>query len=177
LSERIFTEKLAANQRKWTQISATGSGTVDDGEPIVTDLRSFAATKNSRWKNQADVTGTSALLHLDIHRETFNRDRGKPCQCSDQPDGTSVKTLPTLMGMVNQDREFGVFILLRLRQLLFVYWASSYNINSFDQLMMANLLASSFNGLLAEKVKLHFTGRPLNKGGGWKKVLVTLVPT
>ena len=43
--------------------------------------------------------------------------------------------------------------------------------------MMANLLASSFNGLLAEKVKLHFTGRPLNKGGGWKKVLVTLVPT
>ena len=81
------------------------------------------------------------------------------------------------MGMVNQDREFGVFILLRLRQLLFVYWASSYNINSFDQLMMANLLASSFNGLLAEKVKLHFTGRPLNKGGGWKKVLVTLVPT
>jgi|GEM_PF-1270632 len=42
------------------------------------------------------------------------------------------------MGMVNQDREFGVFILLRLRQLPFVYWASSYNINSFDQLMMAN---------------------------------------
>jgi len=29
--------------------------------------------------------------------------------------------------------------------------------------MMANLLASSFNGLLAEKVKLHFTGRPLTR--------------
>ncbi len=43
--------------------------------------------------------------------------------------------------------------------------------------LVANLLASPFNGLLAEKVELHLTGRPLNEGGGWKKVLVTLVPT
>ena len=43
--------------------------------------------------------------------------------------------------------------------------------------LVANLLASPFNGLLAEKVELHLTGRPLNGGGGWKKVLVTLVPT
>jgi len=85
--------KVSCKSCKWTQIGATGSGTVDDGEPtIATDLRSFAATKNSQWKNQADGTGISALLYLGIHRATFNRDRGKPRQCPDQPDGTFVKT-------------------------------------------------------------------------------------
>ena len=43
--------------------------------------------------------------------------------------------------------------------------------------LVANLLASPFNGLLAEKVELHLTGRPLNEGGGWTKALVELVPT
>jgi len=43
--------------------------------------------------------------------------------------------------------------------------------------LVANLLAAPFNGLLAEKVELHLTGRPLHAGGGWKKVLITLVPT
>ena len=43
--------------------------------------------------------------------------------------------------------------------------------------LVANLLASPFNGLLAEKVELHLTGRSLNEGGGWTKALVELVPT
>lgn len=43
--------------------------------------------------------------------------------------------------------------------------------------LVANLLAAPFNGLLAEKVELHLTGRPLNEGGGLKKVLIELVPT
>jgi CysZ protein len=43
--------------------------------------------------------------------------------------------------------------------------------------LVANLLAAPFNGLLAEKVELHLTGRPLNEGGGLKKALIELVPT
>ena len=43
--------------------------------------------------------------------------------------------------------------------------------------LVANLLASPFNSLLAEKVELHLTGRPLDEGGGWKKALVELLPT
>jgi len=70
LSERTFTEELAENQRKWTQINAMRSGIVEDGEPIPTDLRSlvFIPTcgrqvrqKNSPGKNRTDVIGTSAL--------------------------------------------------------------------------------------------------------------------
>lgn len=43
--------------------------------------------------------------------------------------------------------------------------------------LVANLIASPFNGLLAEKVELHLTGRPLNEGGGWKKAMTELIPT
>jgi len=43
--------------------------------------------------------------------------------------------------------------------------------------LVANLLASPFNSLLAEKVELYLTGRPLHEDGGWKKALITLVPT
>jgi len=43
--------------------------------------------------------------------------------------------------------------------------------------LVANLLASPFNSLLAEKVELQLTGRPLSEGGGWKKALLELVPT
>jgi len=43
--------------------------------------------------------------------------------------------------------------------------------------LVANFVAAPFNGLLAEKVELHLTGRPLDEGGGWKKLFVELVPT
>jgi CysZ protein len=43
--------------------------------------------------------------------------------------------------------------------------------------MIANLIASPFNGLLAEKVELLLTGRPLDQGGGTVQVLKDLVPT
>lgn len=43
--------------------------------------------------------------------------------------------------------------------------------------LVANLIASPFNSLLAEKVELHLTGRPLSEGGGWKKAMMELVPT
>jgi CysZ protein len=43
--------------------------------------------------------------------------------------------------------------------------------------LVANLIAAPFNGLLAEKVELHLTGRPLDAGGGWKKTMIALVPT
>jgi CysZ protein len=43
--------------------------------------------------------------------------------------------------------------------------------------LVANLIAAPFNGLLAEKVELHLTGRPLESGGGAKQMLIELVPT
>jgi CysZ protein len=43
--------------------------------------------------------------------------------------------------------------------------------------LVANILAAPFNGLLAEKVELHLTGRPLSEGGGLKKAMIELVPT
>lgn len=43
--------------------------------------------------------------------------------------------------------------------------------------LVANLLASPFNSLLAEKVELHLTGRPLSEGGGWRKAMIELIPT
>jgi CysZ protein len=43
--------------------------------------------------------------------------------------------------------------------------------------LLANLIAAPFNGLLAEKVELHLTGRPLSEGGGMRQALVELVPT
>lgn len=43
--------------------------------------------------------------------------------------------------------------------------------------LVANVLAAPFNGLLAEKVELHLTGRPLTEGGGLRKAMIELVPT
>ena len=43
--------------------------------------------------------------------------------------------------------------------------------------LVANFIAGPFNGLLAEKVELYLTGRPLNEGGGWKKAMMELAPT
>lgn len=43
--------------------------------------------------------------------------------------------------------------------------------------LVANLIAAPFNGLLAEKVELHLTGRPLSEGGGLAKAMRELVPT
>jgi CysZ protein len=43
--------------------------------------------------------------------------------------------------------------------------------------VVANLIASPFNALLAEKVELHLTGRPLDEGGGLAKALRDLIPT
>ncbi len=43
--------------------------------------------------------------------------------------------------------------------------------------LVANLIAAPFNALLAEKVELHLTGRPLGEGGGIGKAMRELVPT
>jgi CysZ protein len=43
--------------------------------------------------------------------------------------------------------------------------------------LVANLVAAPFNSLLAEKVELYLTGRPLNAGGGLKQILIELIPT
>ncbi|WP_295393041.1 sulfate transporter CysZ [uncultured Thiodictyon sp.] len=43
--------------------------------------------------------------------------------------------------------------------------------------LVANLIASPFNGLLAEKVELLLTGRSLEQGGGMAQLLRELLPT
>lgn len=43
--------------------------------------------------------------------------------------------------------------------------------------MVANLIASPFNGLLAEKVELMLTGRPLEQEGDWRRLLAELPAT
>jgi CysZ protein len=43
--------------------------------------------------------------------------------------------------------------------------------------LLANVVASPFNGLLAEAVERHLTGEPQDADGGWKKMLSELVPT
>ncbi len=43
--------------------------------------------------------------------------------------------------------------------------------------LVANLIAAPFNGLLAEKVELLLTGRPLDQGGGVTRMLRDLAPT
>jgi CysZ protein len=42
--------------------------------------------------------------------------------------------------------------------------------------LVANLIAAPFNSLLAEKVELLLTGRPLDSGGGLGQALIGLVP-
>jgi len=43
--------------------------------------------------------------------------------------------------------------------------------------LLANVVASPFNGLLAEAVERHLTGEAQDGDGGWKKMLSELVPT
>jgi CysZ protein len=43
--------------------------------------------------------------------------------------------------------------------------------------LVANVIASPFNGLLAEAVERHLTGEAQEADGGWKKMLRELVPT
>jgi CysZ protein len=43
--------------------------------------------------------------------------------------------------------------------------------------LLANVIASPFNGLLAEAVERHLTGESQDADGGWKKMLSELVPT
>jgi CysZ protein len=43
--------------------------------------------------------------------------------------------------------------------------------------LIANLIASPFNGLLAEKVERMLTGRPLPQEGDYRRMLAELVPT
>ncbi|MBL1278087.1 MAG: sulfate transporter CysZ [Ectothiorhodospiraceae bacterium] len=43
--------------------------------------------------------------------------------------------------------------------------------------LLANVVASPFNGLLAEAVERHLTGEAQDADGGWKKMVSELVPT
>ncbi|HFE32197.1 MAG TPA: sulfate transporter CysZ [Gammaproteobacteria bacterium] len=62
--------------------------------------------------------------------------------------------------------------------LLWLVFAVSVLLMAFFSFsLLANIVGAPFNGLLAEAVELHLTGRPLDSGGGWKKMLRELLPT
>jgi CysZ protein len=43
--------------------------------------------------------------------------------------------------------------------------------------LLTNLIAAPFNGLLAEAVECHLTGKPLDEIGGWKAIIKDVVPS
>jgi CysZ protein len=43
--------------------------------------------------------------------------------------------------------------------------------------LLTNLIAAPFNGLLAEAVERHLTGRSLEDMGGWKAVIMDIIPS
>ncbi len=64
--------------------------------------------------------------------------------------------------------EWILWVVFAVAALLILFYVST---------LLANLIASPFNGLLAEAVERHLTGEPQDADGGWKKMLNELVPT
>ncbi|MDT8385365.1 MAG: sulfate transporter CysZ [Gammaproteobacteria bacterium] len=64
--------------------------------------------------------------------------------------------------------EWVLWALFGLAALLILFYVFS---------LLANLIASPFNSLLAEAVERHLTGESPPADGGWKKLLTELVPT
>lgn len=75
--------------------------------------------------------------------------------------------LPALPGWL-QWLEWLMWLVFGLAALLILFYVFS---------LLANVVASPFNGLLAEAVERHLTGEPQDADGGWKKMLSELVPT
>lgn len=64
-----------------------------------------------------------------------------------------------------------------LRYLLWPLFALTVLIAVFFTFsLVANLIGSPFNGLLAEAVERLLTGKPLDDTGGWKRVVADIVP-
>jgi CysZ protein len=64
--------------------------------------------------------------------------------------------------------EWLLWVVFALSALLILFYVFS---------LLANVIASPFNGLLAEAVERHLTGEAQEADGGWKKMLRELVPT
>lgn len=58
-----------------------------------------------------------------------------------------------------------------------VFGVSALLILFFAFSLLANIVAAPFNGLLAEAVEVHLTGKPPAADGGWKKALAELGPS
>lgn len=58
-----------------------------------------------------------------------------------------------------------------------VFGISALLIAFYTFSLLANIVAAPFNGLLAEAVEFHLTGKSMDSAGGWKKMLRELVPT
>lgn len=64
--------------------------------------------------------------------------------------------------------EWLLWVLFAVAALLILFFTFS---------LLANIIAAPFNGLLAEAVEIHLSGKALPNGGGWQKMLRELVPT
>jgi CysZ protein len=81
---------------------------------------------------------------------------------------SKLPDLPDWLSWLEQGLEWVLWPLFVLLIVIIVFYGFT---------LVANLIASPFNGLLAEKVELLLTGKPLDGGGGIKKVMIELVPT
>jgi len=81
---------------------------------------------------------------------------------------SKIPALPEWLSWLEQGLEWILWPLFVLLLLVLVFYGFS---------LVANLIASPFNGLLAEKVELLLTGKPLDSGGGIAKAMKELIPT
>jgi len=79
-----------------------------------------------------------------------------------------IPSLPDWLSWLEQGLEWILWPLFVLLVVILVFYGFT---------LVANLIASPFNGLLAEKVELLLTGKPLDSGGGIKQAMVELLPT
>jgi CysZ protein len=79
-----------------------------------------------------------------------------------------IPSLPDWLSWLQQGLEWILWPLFVLLVVILVFYGFS---------IVANLIAAPFNGLLAEKVELLLTKKPLNGGGGLKKAMAELLPT
>lgn len=81
---------------------------------------------------------------------------------------SKIPSLPDWLSWLQQGLEWILWPLFILLVVILVFYTFT---------LVANLIAAPFNGLLAEKVELHLSGKPLDGGGGMKQAMRQLLPT
>jgi CysZ protein len=79
-----------------------------------------------------------------------------------------IPSLPDWLAWLEQGLAWVLWPLFVLLVVILVFYGFT---------LVANLIAAPFNGLLAEKVELTLTGRPVDGGGGFRQAMMQLAPT